>query len=191
MARSGTVLRVKNKPTLQFVTLIIAAGAVRATAQPAAEKPNFPSVLPGKGLAQHDFFYAGEAKSQDMYIVRKGKVAWEFHDRTTKGEISDAVLLSNGNVLFAHQFGVTLIDREKKVLWHYDAPEGAEVHTAQPIGKERASQVLNSDPAKVVVVNIVTGKTEREFVVPVKNPKRVHGHFRHARQIGRASCRER
>jgi hypothetical protein len=32
-----------------------------------------------------------------------------------------------------------------------------------------------------VVVNIVTGKTEREFMVPVKNPKSVHGHFRHAR----------
>jgi len=41
--------------------------------------------------------------------------------------------------------------------------------------------VQNGDPAKVVVVNIVTGKTEREFVVPVKNPKSVHGHFRHAR----------
>jgi len=27
-------------------------------------------------------------------------------------------------------------------------------------------------------VNIVTGKIEREFVVPVKNPKSVHGHFR-------------
>jgi hypothetical protein len=30
-------------------------------------------------------------------------------------------------------------------------------------------------------VNIVTGKIEREFVVPVKDPKSVHGHFRHAR----------
>ena len=66
----------KNKQTLQLMTLIMAAGAVCAVAQPAAEKPTFPSVLPGKGLAQHDFFYAGEAKTQDMYIVRKGKVAW-------------------------------------------------------------------------------------------------------------------
>ncbi len=67
----------KNQQTLQFIVLIMAAGAVcavapasgqeakPAVAQP-AEKPAFPSVLPGKGLAQHDFFYAGEAKSQDM-----------------------------------------------------------------------------------------------------------------------------
>jgi hypothetical protein len=159
----------------------MAACAMCAAAQPAPEKPNFPKILPGKGLAQHDFFYAGEAKTQDMYIVRKGKVEWEFHDPKGKGEISDAVLLSSGNVLFAHQFGVTLIDRQKNVLWHYDAPEGTEVHTAQPIGKERVLYVQNGDPAKVVVVNIATGKMEREFVLPVKNPKSVHGQFRHAR----------
>jgi hypothetical protein len=144
-------------------------------------KSNFPAVLPSKGLAQHDFFYAGEAKTQDIYIVRRGVVVWEFHDPSAKGEISDAVLLSNGNVLFAHQFGVTLIDPGKNVLWHYDAPPGTEIHTAQPIGNDRVLYAQNGDPAKVVVVNIFTGKTEREFEVPVRSPKNVHGQFRHAR----------
>jgi hypothetical protein len=152
-----------------------------APAEKVVDKPAFPAVLPGRGLAQHDFFYAGEAKTQDMYIVRGGRVAWELHDRTTKGEISDAILLANGNVLFAHQYGVRLIDADKKVLWHYDAPPNTEVHTAQPIGKERVLFVQNGDPAKVVVMNITTGKPEREFTIPVKNPKSPHGHFRHAR----------
>ena len=77
-----------------FTIFILACGAVwSARAQEA--KPNFPSALPGKGLAQHDFFYAGESKSQDMYILRNGKIAWEFHDPAGKGEISDAILLSN------------------------------------------------------------------------------------------------
>ena len=31
---------------------------------------NLPAVLPGEGLAQHDFFYAGEAKTERMLIVR-------------------------------------------------------------------------------------------------------------------------
>jgi outer membrane protein assembly factor BamB len=159
---------------------VLACGAVSAVRAQEA-RPNFPPVLPGKGLAQHDFFYAGESKSQDVYIVRKGKVDWEFHDPTGKGEISDAVLLSNGNVLFAHQFGITLIDRNGKKQWNYDAPAGTEIHTAQPIGTDKVLYVQNGDPAKVVVVNIATGKTEREFVVPVKNPKSVHGQFRHAR----------
>jgi len=164
----------------RLVTLIILATGCAVTAV-CGQQTTFPSVLPGKGLGQHDFLYAGEAKSQDIYIVKKGKVAWEFHDPKGKGEISDAVLLSNGNVLFAHQYGITLVDRAKKVLWQYDAPAGTEIHTAQPIGKDRVVYVQNGDPAKVVVVNLVTGKNEREFVVPVKNPKSVHGHFRHAR----------
>jgi hypothetical protein len=68
-----------------------------------------PAVLPGKGLAQHDFFYAGEGKSGEMYIVRGGHVVWSYSDSTGKGEISDGTLLSNGNTLFAHQLSVTLI----------------------------------------------------------------------------------
>jgi outer membrane protein assembly factor BamB len=176
-----------NRQTILIATIVAAGAACAVTpargqeAKSPAAKPSFPSILPGKGLAQHDFFYAGEAKTEDMYIVRKGKIAWEFHDPAGKGEISDAVLLSNGNVLFAHQFGVKLIDRDKKTLWNYDAPPGTEIHTAQPIGKNLVLYVQNGDPAKVVVVNTVTGKTEREFVVPVRNPKSVHGHFRHAR----------
>jgi hypothetical protein len=160
-----------------YLALILSLPAFGQETKPSA----FPDVLPGKGLAQHDFFYAGEAKSQDMYIVRNGQVVWEFHDPAGKGEISDAVLLASGNVLFAHQFGVTLIGRNKKVLWNYDAPPGTEIHTAQPIGTDKVLYVQNGDPAKVVVVNIVTGKIEREFIVPVKNPKSVHGQFRHAR----------
>jgi len=151
-----------------------------APASPSADKPAFPAVLPGKGLEQHDFFYAGEAKTQDMFIVRKGKVVWEYHAKG-KGEISDAVLLANGSVLFAHQFGVTWIDADKKVLWHYDAPPQTEIHTAQPIGMSRVLFVRNGDPAKVFVANITTGQMELEFTVPVKNPKGTHGHFRHAR----------
>lgn len=132
-------------------------------------------------LAGHDFFYAGEAKTQDMYLVKKGEIVWNFHNPGSRGEISDAVLLSNGSVLFAHQFGVTLIDSTKKVLWNYDAPEGCETHTAQPIGKERVVFIQNGPEPKCVVVNIVTGTTEREFPLQVGNAKSTHGQFRHAR----------
>jgi hypothetical protein len=151
-----------------------------AHAQNPAQR-NFPANLPGKGLAQHDFLYAGEAKTRDIYIIRKGKIAWEYHDPAGKGEISDAVLLSNGNVLYAHQFGITLINHQKKVIWNYDAPAGTEIHTAQPIGFDRVLYVQNGDPAQVVVLNIRTNRIECQFEVPVRDPKKIHGHFRHAR----------
>ena len=96
-----------------YVTNYVAGG--KSSSSWPAGKPKFPAGLPGNGLAQHDFFYAGEAKTQDMYIVRKGQVVWAYNDANSRGEISDAVRLSNGNILFAHQFGVTLITPEKKV----------------------------------------------------------------------------
>ncbi len=143
--------------------------------------PTAPSELPGKGLAGHDFLYAGEAKSRNVYVVKGGKVVWSYEDPKGKGEISDAVRLSNGNVLLAHQFAVKLIAPDKTVIWNHDAPKGTEIHTAQPIGKDHVVFVQNGDPAVVKVVNIVSDKTIKEFAIPVKNPKGVHGQFRHAR----------
>jgi outer membrane protein assembly factor BamB len=146
--------------------------------------PAAPGVLPGNGLAQHDFFYAGEGDGRHrMYIVRKGKIAWSYEnpDAQSKGEISDATLMSNGNVLFAHQFGVTEITAEKKVVWHYDAPPGTEIHTAQPIGHEHVLFIRNGNPAKLLVINTVSGATEKEFDLPVRNTNSVHGQFRRAR----------
>ena len=144
-------------------------------------KPVAASPLPGRGLAQHDFFYAGEAKTRDMCIVRAGQVVWSYHDTDGKGEISDAVLLSNGSILFAHQFGVTLIAPDKKVLWNYDAPQGCETHTAQPIGTNFVIFIQNGPEPKVFVANLATGKMEREFPLLAGNPKNTHGQFRHAR----------
>ena len=91
------------------------------------------------------------------------------------------MLLTNGNVLFAHQFAITEITADKKVVWNYDAPANTEIHTAQPFSAESVWFVQNGDPAKFMVVNKTSGKTERGFILPVKNPKGVHGQFRQAR----------
>jgi hypothetical protein len=123
--------------------------------------------------------YAGESKQRRAFIVRKGKVVWEYDDPAGRGEISDAVLLSNGNLLIAHQYAVKLISPEKKVLWNLDAPKGTEIHTAMPIGNDHVLYVQNGDPALVKVVNIKTGETKKEFPVSAGNPKSVHGQFRH------------
>jgi len=143
--------------------------------------PLAPDVLPGSGLAQHDFFFAGEAHTEDMYIVRKGKIVWSYHVPGGKPEISDATLLSNGNVLFAHMGGVTEITAGKQVVWNHDAPPGTQIHTAQPIGHDRVLYIQNGLKPAVYVVNIVTGKTELQFPLEAGNPKNVHPQFRHAR----------
>ena len=141
--------------------------------------------LPGKGLSLFDFFYAGESKEQNMYIVKNGRIVWENKGLKDQGEISDAVLMTNGNILFAHQRGITLITPEKKVLWNYDAPKGCEIHTAQPIGKKYIMFIQNGDSGRVFVVNVKKNETVRHFTIPIKMPASTHGQFRHARLTAR------
>lgn len=155
------------------------AGARRGN-RGADDRPYGPAELPGKGLAQHPFLYAGEAPTLNIYIVRDGKVDWSY-THPGRGEISDATQLSNGNILFAYQFGVALVSPEKKVLWQHDAPAGTEIHTAQPMGTDRVMFVQNGDPAKLVVMKIADNAVEKEFNLPTGNPRNVHVQFRHAR----------
>ncbi len=183
----------KNKQTLSvsnrgfylrcFMILTLSASfynhAFSQTTASDLVKQAAPKVLPGNGLKQHDFFYAGEAKSRNMYIVKNGKITWSYIDTTGKGEISDAILMKNGDILFAHQFGITLINHDKKVLWQYNTTEGFETHTAQLIGKDHVVFVQNGNPAKVFVMNIKTNKVEKEFPIPFKSG--THGQIRHAR----------
>ena len=86
-----------------------------AQAQVSTAAPSL-TALPEKGLAGHDFLYAGESHDRKVFLVRHGKIDWSYDDPQGKGEISDAVLLSNGNLLIAHQYGVKLISPEKKIL---------------------------------------------------------------------------
>lgn len=168
---------------LAFVTSrsVPVQGAADPVSIKTSTTPATPSDLPGKGLTGHDFFYAGEAKSRNRYVVKGGRAVWSYTDPKGKGEISDAVLLSNGNVLLAHQFAVKLVVPDKIVIWNYDAPKGTEIHTAGPIGTDHVLFVQNGDLAVVKVVNLVSHRTVKEFAIPVKNPKGVHGQFRHAR----------
>lgn len=162
-----------------FVLAILSVGSCQyALAQQA--KPFAPAVLPGNGLSQHDFFYAGEAKQENMYIVRKGQIVWSY-THPASGEISDAVMLSNGNILFAHQRGITEVTQDKKVVWNYDAPQGAEIHTGQPIGKKYIVFIQNSNPAKLIVMKKKDNSIVKELVLQTKNPASIHGQFRHAR----------
>jgi len=162
-----------------LVVLLISGQQSMAQATTNDTKQAAPVILPGKGIKQYDFFYAGEDKSRKMYLIRKGKVVWSYIDTTGKGEISDATMLSNGNVLFAHQFGITLISHDKQVLWNYDAPKGFETHTAQMIGDDHVIFVQNGDPAKVIVMNIHDSTITKEFVIPASSG--THGQVRHAR----------
>lgn len=158
----------KNIATTLVMLLICAA----ATAQ---EDP----------LARHDFMYAGQSKNPRMFIIKDGQIDWQYNNAPRRGEISDAILMSDGNMLIAHQYGVMEITPDKQAVWKYDAPEGTEIHTVQPIGRTHVVFVQNGHPALVRVMEIPSCKIVHEFEIPAS--KGVHGQFRNARLTSRGT----
>lgn len=138
-------------------------------------------------LNRHQFFYAGQSKQRRMFMVQDGKLTWQYNDQLKKGEISDAILLSDGHILVAHQYGIAEVTQDSRTLWSYAAPEGTEIHTIQPIGRTHVVFVQNGKPAKVVVMEIPSTRIVREFTVPVSETGSVHGQFRNARLTSRGT----
>ncbi|MBQ3636505.1 MAG: DUF362 domain-containing protein [Bacteroidales bacterium] len=144
-------------------------------------------------LSRHDFFYAGQSKKVRMFEVEGGQVTWKYDNaergesERIRGEISDAVPMTDGHVLIAHQYGIAEIDRDGAIVWRYPAPEGTEIHTVQPIGRTHVVFVQNGRPAKGVVMEIPSKKIVREFELPTSEKGSVHGQFRNARLTTRGT----
>ena len=152
-----------------------------------------PAVLPGKGLAQHPFLYTGEwdyrKTNQTIFVVRDGKVVWTYSTfpsitmaQRHVQELGDATMLSNGNIVFCRKVGASEITPDKKIIWNMDAPKDTEIHSVQPLGTNRVLIVENAKPAKLLIINTVTGQTEKELALPTPHPdKSPHLQFRRVR----------
>jgi hypothetical protein len=159
---------------------MLMSGYAAMTFGQAAAGTAAPDATPDTSLGRHDFFYAGEGLQERMYLVRGGKVAWSLV-LPGKGEISDAVLMPNGHILFAHQQAVTEIDETGAVVWNYDAPPNTEIHTAQPYKDNSVIFVQNGNEAKAIVMNKSSDTADREFDLPVAHVDVIHPQFRRAR----------
>lgn len=138
-------------------------------------------------LERYDFIYTGQSKNNRILTLRQGNVSSRLDLNNLKGEISDAILLTNGNFLIAHQYGVAEITPAGDSVWAYAAPEGTEIHTVQPIGESMVVFVQNGRPAKVVVMEIPTTSIVGEFELPTAENGSVHGQFRNARLTSRGT----
>lgn len=172
--------------------------------------PEPPAVLPGNGLAQHDFLYSGEwdtrKTNQTMFLIRGGQVAWTYqipiHDEFNGqlSEFSDMHRLSNGDIVFAYKTGWRKIDAAGKTIFDYRCPKltdtngnvrldakgnplWTECHSAQPIGNDKVLFMWNGTPAKLCLYNLKTGGMEMEHVMETHDPDnvKVHAQFRNVR----------
>ena len=149
-----------------------------------------PEVLPGQGLAEHPFLYAGEydtrkPEAQSIFLVKGGKIVWQYSipmkaERGGIQEFDDATMLPDGNVLFSRMSGAGIVSPEKKLVWSYDAPVGTEVHSAQYLDKDHVLIMRNGTPAQAMIMNIRTNEPEKVVEIPTTT-KAIHGQFRHIR----------
>jgi hypothetical protein len=137
---------------------------------------------PGSGLAQHSMLYGGESYNE-IFVVNHGKVVWSY-SFGPGGEIDDVWMLTNGHVLVARQFHVEELTPQKQIVWHYDPPQGTEVHTVQPIGLDKVLLIQNGLPPKLMIINKNTGAVEVSHDLPAESltdQKTVHPQFRRIR----------
>jgi PQQ-like domain len=151
-----------------------------------------PAILPGNGLARHSFLYTGEwdhrKTNQTLFVVRDGRVAWTYdipfnNEQGVMEELGDATMLSNGNIVFCRKTGASEVTPDKKIIWNLEAPKGTEIHSIQPVGLDRVLVTQNGNPAKLMLINIVTGNAEKELTLPVAHPTNSpHLQFRRVHQ---------
>lgn len=141
-------------------------------------------------LKRHDFAYVGEwdtrnPDKQSLYIIRNGKVDFEFHlpmhDEWGRiVEFDDVKVLPNGNIVYAGMSQLGIINRNGEHVWKYVCPQGTESHSCQPLDDDRVYFALNGNPGKIVIWNIKEDKAEKEIIVPTAGTN-THGQFRHVR----------
>ncbi len=196
-----------SSPASEAPTPAPKARATNAVAEP---YPDPPAVLPGNGLAQHDFMYCGEwdtrKTNQTLFMIKGGRVVWTYqipiHDEFNGqlSEFSDMHRLSNGDIVFAYKTGWRKIDEQGHTIYDYRCPQltdtngnvrldakgkplWTECHSAQPIGNDRVLFMRNGTPAKLFLYNLKTGRTEMEHAMQTRNPDdvRIHAQFRNVR----------
>lgn len=130
------LLAATRVPLLSIVARFTAPGvpALGSDEHPVDRTRPYPTSVvmrPGCGVAQHPMVYAGEGYN-NILLVNEGKVIWNYFTGL-HGEFDDVWMLSNGYILFTRQFQIEEVTPEKKIIWHYDAPPGTEIHSCQPI----------------------------------------------------------
>jgi uncharacterized protein YndB with AHSA1/START domain len=142
-----------------------------------------PPAWPGKGIAQHPMLYVGEGYNT-LFLVNDGKVIWTYS--TGKGgEIDDVWLMTNGHVLFARQHDVQEVTPQKRLVWRWEAPQGTEIHSCQPLGLDKVLLIQNGLPPKLMVIDKASNKVEITHDMPavsLTDPKTVHPQFRRIRK---------
>jgi hypothetical protein len=136
---------------------------------------------PGKGLAQHPFLYYGEGNNV-LYVVNDGRVIWKYA-LPPGGEIDDAWVRANGNIVCTKMTMCYEITPQKKIVWAYRCPTNTQIHAIQPFGQSRVMVVQNGLPPHLYIINKADNSKFVSYELPVytNTIKSIHTQFRNCR----------
>ena len=133
--------------------------------------------IPGRRILAAD-----DSTHRLAILAPDGSFEWEI----PVGAIHDAHVLPNGNVLLQQGWTkVQEVNRDKKVVWEYDAAKAnpgkpVEVHAFQRV-ENGLTMIAESGPARIIEVDH-DGKVQREVKLQVDHPN-AHSDTRRVRKI--------
>jgi hypothetical protein len=142
---------------------------------------------PGKGLKQHPFLYYGEGNNV-LYVVNQGRVIWRYA-LPSGGEIDDAWMLANGNIICTKMDTCYEITPQKQIVWMYRCPTNTQVHALQPYGPARVMIVQNGLPPYLYILNKAdnTKYVSQQLPIDTNTIKSIHTQFRNCRITSQGS----
>lgn len=133
---------------------------------------------------KHRFFVCGWASGGPAIYNESFEQVWNF---SSDDEISDGWVLPDGGVVFSFskrkegRAGVVRLDKDKKELWTYTAPDGNDNHSCQPL--PHGGFVLGEcGPHALWMVEIDDSGKEIKRVKVAGAPKDKHHAFRMVRK---------
>ncbi len=167
-------------PTPPILTSTAAVtGTAESSGTSAAASPTPLTSLPGNGLAQHPFLYYGEGRNV-LYVVNHGKVIWTYAF-PKGGEIDDAWMMTNGHIICTAMLHCYEVTPDKKIVWHYDCPDGTQIHALQPVGLDQVMVVENGTTPHFYILNKKDNSKAVSHELVVSGTTTVHVQFRNCR----------
>lgn len=123
------------------------------------------------------------AHSPDQIAILngKGETLWSINKENGVHHPQDAAVLNDGSIFFSVMFGaVNVRIADKKVLWRYSTPRGAQNPVAQPLD-DGFFLVGNEGPCRLLEINS-EGTVRREVKVDDCPFSGSHGQFRFCRK---------
>ena len=101
----------------------------------------------GGQLHRHNMIFIGE-RYRVIKLIKDGEIIWKYNTKN-EPENNDIWVLSNGHVLYAHQWYIEEVTPDKQVVWTIKMPGekrykvDPEVHSCQPIGQDTVVFLVN------------------------------------------------